>query len=352
MKKLVLFLAVILLFFACEKGGMNNTQKKSGKLETKNVAVDMNAPKIVFDETSYDGGEIIEGEKLPHEFKFRNEGKGVLTLTNVRSTCGCTVAKPDKKNYNPGEEGTIKVIFNSHGYKGNVIKTVNVFTNDPLQPKISLTLKCFVKKYIDFNPRFLSFGNINMGSKKTMSMIFRGGVEKQFKITKIEFPVQLKDITTYKITKLPNEDKVSAYKVDITINPKKVTMQSFGYSFLVHTDSKHVPVIPIQIRGVFVGPISYFPKAVNYTLKRGTYFVYTINLYSDKKFIIKSARFNGKESDKGVRVKVNEIKRNSVYSITLFSNSPLLQGVHGQLIINTSLNEQSRIILPVNVRVL
>ena len=95
-------------------------------------------PKIVAQETSHDFGDIIQGEKVQYNFMVTNTGGDKLIITNVRASCGCTAALPDKKELAPGESTNIKVEFNSLGRVGKQDKTVYVTSNDTENPEIQL----------------------------------------------------------------------------------------------------------------------------------------------------------------------------------------------------------------------
>ena len=68
-------------------------------------------PRISFEKTVFDLGDVGLGTKNTCEFRFTNTGRGQLKIGNIGRTCGCTVFQLDKKEYAPGETGTIKVIY-------------------------------------------------------------------------------------------------------------------------------------------------------------------------------------------------------------------------------------------------
>jgi len=68
-------------------------------------------PRISFEKTVYDLGEVGQGTKNRCEFRFTNTGRGLLKIDKLSRTCGCTVFHLDKKEYSPNETGTIKVIY-------------------------------------------------------------------------------------------------------------------------------------------------------------------------------------------------------------------------------------------------
>lgn len=64
-------------------------------------------------------------------FTLTNISKEPITITSVRTSCGCTVPKlpPMPWTLDPGTNGTIQVTMNLAGKKGTVIKTVTVTTD-------------------------------------------------------------------------------------------------------------------------------------------------------------------------------------------------------------------------------
>jgi len=97
-------------------------------------------PKIVFEKPNFDMGTIVQGTKVDHSYTFRNDGGSVLVLTDVRSSCGCTVSKDWPKNpIAPGESGHIAVTYDSEGRSGRQDRTITVVANTT-PPSTVLTL--------------------------------------------------------------------------------------------------------------------------------------------------------------------------------------------------------------------
>lgn len=104
---------------------------------------------LEFAEEVFDYGEIMEGEKVTHIYKFTNTGDEPLVISNAKGSCGCTVPDWPKAPIAAGEEGEIKVVFDSKG-KGKVggnpqSKRVTITANtDPVNSY--LTIKGTVNK--------------------------------------------------------------------------------------------------------------------------------------------------------------------------------------------------------------
>ena len=86
-------------------------------------------PIIDFEKEIHDFGKLIQGEKATCNFRFMNKGEKDLVISQVRSSCGCTVPKFPKEPIKPGEEGILKVTFDSAGRKGVQNKAITVVHN-------------------------------------------------------------------------------------------------------------------------------------------------------------------------------------------------------------------------------
>lgn len=102
-----------------------------------------NGPKISFEKTEHDFGDIMEGEKVEYGFKFTNTGNKDLVITSHSTTCGCTVPQYPKGAIAPGEGGVIKVAFNSNGKAGRNNKIITISTNAS-DRDVALTIKANV----------------------------------------------------------------------------------------------------------------------------------------------------------------------------------------------------------------
>ena len=87
-----------------------------------------NAPKIEFVKLVHDYGTIYKNGDGNCEFEFTNTGKEPLILTNVKSSCGCTVPKWPRQPILPGKTDVIKVKY-ATTRMGAINKSVTVTSN-------------------------------------------------------------------------------------------------------------------------------------------------------------------------------------------------------------------------------
>ncbi|PCH68912.1 MAG: hypothetical protein COC01_02675 [Bacteroidetes bacterium] len=111
-------------------------------------AENTNAPDFKFEKETYDFGTITEGDKINFEYKFTNIGKEPLIITRVKGSCGCTIPQWPKEPIKGGEDGTIKIVFNSKGKVGKQRKTVTVNSNANTPAKRLFLVGTVLKKEV------------------------------------------------------------------------------------------------------------------------------------------------------------------------------------------------------------
>ncbi|WP_461534299.1 DUF1573 domain-containing protein [Sinomicrobium sp.] len=95
---------------------------------TLSVHAQEKVAKIDFKEDTIDYGEIEQGSNGVRVFEFTNTGDAPLVISNVTSSCGCTVPKWTSDPVKPGAKGSIEVKYDTNRV-GPIRKTVNVTSN-------------------------------------------------------------------------------------------------------------------------------------------------------------------------------------------------------------------------------
>jgi hypothetical protein len=94
---------------------------------------------IKMDKLVHDYGNIAQGGDGMCEFKFTNNGKEPLVITNCQGSCGCTVPECPTAPILPGKSGVIKVKYDTNR-GGPIYKTVTV-TSNAKSGNVVLTIK-------------------------------------------------------------------------------------------------------------------------------------------------------------------------------------------------------------------
>ncbi|QLE00497.1 DUF1573 domain-containing protein [Galbibacter sp. BG1] len=119
MKKLLMLLFVGVIGFAA------TAQDKTAKIEFKEDVIDY--------------GEIAKGSDGVRVFEFTNTGEVPLVISNVRSSCGCTIPKKPEDPIAPGKTGVIEVKYDTNRV-GPIRKTITVQSNADT-PTVAIKIK-------------------------------------------------------------------------------------------------------------------------------------------------------------------------------------------------------------------
>ena len=136
MKKLVTLLLILVCTFPLRAQDVNpkSENEKSTKVKTEKNTKDSKdnnqstEPIITFATMVYDYGTIYNGDNGTCEFVFTNTGKEDLVLTNVYSSCGCTVPDWPKEPIPKKKSAVIKVKYDTNRV-GTIDKQITVESN-------------------------------------------------------------------------------------------------------------------------------------------------------------------------------------------------------------------------------
>jgi hypothetical protein len=95
--------------------------------------------KISFKADTVDYGTIAKGSDGVRVFEFTNTGDAPLVITDVKSSCGCTVPKKPNGPVAPGDSSTIEVKYDTNRV-GPIRKTITVYSNAS-EPMVALKIK-------------------------------------------------------------------------------------------------------------------------------------------------------------------------------------------------------------------
>lgn len=149
MKTISIRIFMVVISFVIVSCGNNNSTNEDGSINSDIVNNPATAdspeiseaklPEFTFDHVEHDFGKVVNGEKVNHTFKFKNEGNSDLIISSASGSCGCTVPSYPKEPIGPGKEGVIDVVFNSEGKNGLQRVSVTVVANTVPNTKV-LTL--------------------------------------------------------------------------------------------------------------------------------------------------------------------------------------------------------------------
>lgn len=123
-----------------------------------------------FEKRVHDFGATPRGPTLVHYFRFTNNGKETLTISNVRVSCGCVSASAAATQVKPGESSYITAHMDSRKFSGHKQVTIYVQFSSPKFEEISLQVQANGRDDFTMYPEAISVGSIKKGAEAKGSL--------------------------------------------------------------------------------------------------------------------------------------------------------------------------------------
>jgi hypothetical protein len=204
-------------------------------------------PAIKFKNKTVDFGEVNSGRIVDIAFEFENAGSDVLVIKNVIPACGCTTAALAKKEYQPGEKGTIASKFNTSGYNGKVIKTITVTSNDADAPETRLTLSgtVVVKDFAqaDIKPEQIAFGGVKVDKTYVRKLTLSNVGNQELRILEVSSGPEV--AVTFKTNRL-----AAKKSSEITLSFTPFEKGTFNNMIKIRTNDYRNPYIFVRLEAL------------------------------------------------------------------------------------------------------
>ena len=120
--------------------------------DTWATAQEPGEPKLVLSQERWDFGTLLHPQQTELTLQASNVGASELRITDIKSTCGCTVAKPEKQILAAGETTNIKIVFYSKGRQGPAESRITIFSNDQASPQRVFDITGIVQHAVEAHP--------------------------------------------------------------------------------------------------------------------------------------------------------------------------------------------------------
>jgi hypothetical protein len=127
--KNILFLLSFFFLYSCGDDPFSKVKSENVQKASVRDNSTTNSPIMTFDKIVHDFGTIQDGTPVETVFSYTNTGESPLVITDIKSTCGCTVPRDwSREPLSPGESSQFTVKFNGKGVN-KTSKTVTVTAN-------------------------------------------------------------------------------------------------------------------------------------------------------------------------------------------------------------------------------
>jgi len=222
-------------------------------------------PHMVFDALHHDFGKIGPEAKVTHVFKVTNDGKAYLNITRLNPSCGCTSTVLGKWSLAPGESTQIEATFNPKGFHGLARKSIQVVSDDPVNPTQTLTFEAEVIREITASTDSVFFQDVIRTVPRKATVKLEAAAGRTVQITEVRSP------DAPWLTFGTRGGGAEAF-VDITLDGRKLPAgKLIGADVItVGTTNPRVPTLTLSVQWELRATITADPVRVAWVEAAGT----------------------------------------------------------------------------------
>lgn len=167
---------------------LNDSKASPSSGDSKNMLPPSDSdsrPKIEVETDMYMMGTIANDRVGEGKVTVFNRGGVPLKISKVTTSCGCTTGRMSNNVILPGEEATLEVQVYPNKIPGHFhsMKTLTIFSNDPITSRAYIVVNAYVEKEFDWQPEMANFGIVAKDSGSEIRIRFSQEQEAAFEIT-------------------------------------------------------------------------------------------------------------------------------------------------------------------------
>jgi len=210
-------------------------------------------PVVNLPEAEHGFGNVSIGQQLEHTFVVFNRGGSDLQLSIPPSSCGCVKATLEPSTVARGRTAALRVVFQPTD-PGRAEQVVWLHTNDPLCPRMPITLRALVLRPAQARPEFVTL-QTDYGSPQTRDVTVSLPPSASLTALHVEHP----DFAVGK-RRLLADEAGSLWRIPVTANPG-IPIGSHKTQVRIVLSGASKKQLVIHVRAVVAGRISVAPPS-------------------------------------------------------------------------------------------
>jgi hypothetical protein len=209
------------------------------------------------DEPVIDVGDVRKGDEIHQAFVIRNGGDAPLEITEVKPSCGCTVAEFDRV-IPPGGTGRVDLVVETGAFGGGIAKSVSVFTNDSDNPRLNLVVKANIREPVVARPGYARFIGVEGEPIEPSLQTVSAADGTPMQVLSVESPLPAVRTSHSRV-----EGDESSWRIELRLD-RNAPAGSLADYVLVRTDHPEQPVVQIAVSGLVRPILTVAPKVADF----------------------------------------------------------------------------------------
>lgn len=214
----------------------------------------------------HDFGSVPRGAQLYHRFPMKNIWAVPIEIVNVRVSCGCVKAVPDKQKLQKNETGFLEVTMDANKFTGQKSVTIYVQIGPEYISTATVNVSAFCRADVVFNPGQVNFGIVGAGQSAPQNIDVEYAGTLDWKVTEIATNEAPLTATLEEIYRREDEHnkafKQVGYRVRVALKPE-VLAGAHKWELLLKTNDPASPHVPMLVEANVQAGLTVAPGAVN-----------------------------------------------------------------------------------------
>jgi len=207
----------------------------------------------MFDRLNQDFGTVPKGSVAKARIKITSLWRDDTHIADVRTTCGCSAAEPDKTTLKSRESTFIEITMNTHKFTHRKNSNVIVTFDKPQRAEVRIPITAYIQPDIILDPGSVNFGSIDNGIAWRQKVQVSHAHQSNWQITTAKSDSEHLDVNVTK-----NEGK-PGYELSVTLKPT-APIGDFRDQVVLNTTDPNSAQVTVLVEGKVTPDIIVTPE--------------------------------------------------------------------------------------------
>ena len=139
-------------------------------------AEELNWAEKMFEKRSHDFGVVARGSDARYRLALTNVYQPPVHIAEVRTSCGCTAAKPSRDTLASRETAYIEVTMDTRKFTHQKDSSITVVIDSPMHAEVRIPIRAYIRTDVVLSPGGVEFGSVTEGTglERKISVAYAG----------------------------------------------------------------------------------------------------------------------------------------------------------------------------------
>ena len=213
----------------------------------------------MFEKRTHDFGVVARGAEVRYRFKLTNLYKETIHISDVRTTCGCTAAKPTKRTLRSREEAYIEATMDTQRFSHRKDSNLIVTFDAPTYAEVHIPVTVYIRTDVVLSPGAANFGAVDRGKEtvRKISVAYAGRDDWAIR----DVRATNKNLAVKVVQTNRGEGRVN---YDLLVSLKSsAPVGSLRDQIILVTNDKNSPHVPVLVQARVEGDVTITPSPIS-----------------------------------------------------------------------------------------